>query len=325
MRRSATQRCRHREGYVRLSLLSRPCGSIVRDCLDEGCNRKAASVVGTRTLSSEQAQDVAKIVTYGSAKTALKFIAFSALVLVTGLVVAFGKKEWLLGGPLAAVAAAAIVWQIHGLRSGEPFLRLSPAGLRLNLDGRVFLDIPWQEVEAISSLDLTFEVVEKRWYDLQGGTSPGYFLAKDQCRDVTALQVSEAFHDQTILPFWRTVAGTRGFRRLAGVGMATFMLPKNATASGLSNIFPTKDGKRFIALPIACSLLTAISFAPKSRPVGRPSARGRTRTRDRRRPCHTESGEVSTCAGLSEHQRRVFENQMRAWPGGKSLSRPNSR
>jgi hypothetical protein len=182
--------------------------------------------MGRRTLSSERAQDVSKTIAYGSAKTALKFIAFSALVLVTGLVVAFGKKDWLLGGPLAALATAAIVWQIHGLLSGEPFLRLSPAGLRLNLDGRVFLDIPWREVEAISSLDLTFEVLEKRVYDLQGGTSPGYFLGKDQYRDVTALQVSEAFHDQTILPLWRAVAGTRGFRRLAGVGIATFTLPR---------------------------------------------------------------------------------------------------
>jgi hypothetical protein len=166
---------------------------------------KAAPVMGRRTLSSERAQDVS-----GSAKTALKFIAFSALVLVTGLVVAFGKKDWLLGGPLAALAAAAIVWQIHGLLSGEPFLRLSPAELRLNLNGRVFLDIPWRGVEAISSLDLTFEVLEKGVYDLQGGTSPGYFLGKDQYRDVTALQVSEVFHDQTILPLWRVVAGTRG-------------------------------------------------------------------------------------------------------------------
>jgi hypothetical protein len=211
--------------------------------------RQAAPAMGRRALNSEQAQDVTNIVAYGSGKTALKFIAFSALVLITGLVVAFGKKDWLLGGPLAALAAAAIVWQIHGLLSGEPFLRLSPAGLRLNLDGRVFLDIPWQEVEAISSLDLTFEVLQKRWYDLQGGTSPGYFLAKDQYRDVTALQVSEAFHDQTILPLWRAVARTRGFRRLAGVGMATFMPPKNATASGLSNIFPTHDGKRFVTVP----------------------------------------------------------------------------
>jgi hypothetical protein len=200
-------------------------------------------------LSSEQARDVTTIVAYGSAKTALKIIAFSAPVLVTGLVVAFGKKDWLLGGPLAAVAAAAIVWQIHGLRSGEAFLRLSPAGLRLNLDGRVFLDIPWQEVEAISSLDLTFQVLQKRWYDLQAGTSPGYFLAKDQYRDVTALQVSETFADQTILPLWRTVVRTRGVRRLARIGIATFMPHKNASASGLSNIFPTHDGTRFVALP----------------------------------------------------------------------------
>ena len=126
-------------------------------------------------------------------------------------------------------------------------MRLSPAGLRLNLDGRVFLDIPWQEVEAISSLNLTFEVLQKRWYDLQGARL--YFVVKDQDRDVTALQVSEAFHDQTILPLWKAVAGTTGLRRLAGVGMATYMLPKNATASGLSNIFPTKDSKRFVTLP----------------------------------------------------------------------------
>jgi hypothetical protein len=131
-------------GYVRLVLLRR------------------------RTLSSERARhDVTKTIAYGSGKTALKYIAFSALVLATGLVVAFGKKDWLLGGPLAALAVAAIVWQIHGLRAGEPFLRLSPAGLRLNLDGSVFLDIPWREVEAISSLNLTFGVVQKRSYDLQ--------------------------------------------------------------------------------------------------------------------------------------------------------------
>ena len=117
-------------------------------------------------MSSERArQDVTKTIAYGSGKTALKYIAFSALVLATGLVVAFGKKDWLLGGPLAALAVAAIVWQIHGLRAGEPFLRLSPAGLRLNLDGSVFLDIPWREVEAISSLKLTFGVVQKRSYD----------------------------------------------------------------------------------------------------------------------------------------------------------------
>jgi hypothetical protein len=212
-------------------------------------HRKAAPVMGRRTLSSERArQDVTKSIAYGSGKTALKYIAFSALVLAAGLVVAFGKKDWLLGGPLAALAVAAIVWQIHGLRAGEPFLRLSPAGLRLNLNGSVFLDIPWREVEAISSLNLTFEVVQKRSYNLQGGT-PGYFLAKDQYRDVTALQVSEAFWDKTIIPLWRAVAGTRGLRRFAGIGMATFMPPKNATASGLSNIFPTHDGKRFVILP----------------------------------------------------------------------------
>jgi hypothetical protein len=199
-------------------------------------------------LSSEQPQDVGKTIAYGVGKTALKNIAFSVLVLAVGIVVALGKKHWLLGGPLAALAVAAIVWQIHGLLSGEPFLRLSPAGLRLNLDGRVFLDIPWREVEAISSLILTFEVVQKRWYDLQGGT-PRYSLAKDQYRDVTALQVSEAFADQTILPLWRAVARTRGLRRLAGIGMASFMPSKNATASGLSNLFPTHDGKRFVTLP----------------------------------------------------------------------------
>jgi hypothetical protein len=199
-------------------------------------------------LSSEQTRDITKTIAYGSGKTALKYIAFSALVLAIGLIVAFGKKDWLLGGPLAAVAALAIVWQINGQRSAEPLLRLSPAGLRLNLDGYVFADIPWREVEGISSLNLTFKVVEKRWYDLQGG-APGYFSAKEQYPDVTAVQVSEAFADQTILPLWRAVAGNRGLRRFARIGMATFTPAKNATASRLSNIFPTHDGKRFVALP----------------------------------------------------------------------------
>jgi hypothetical protein len=206
------------------------------------------AVTGGRTLNSDEARDVTRLVTYGSGRTALKFIAMSAFVLVVGLTVAFGKQNWLLGLPLAAVALVVIIWHVYGVLSGEPFLRLSPAGLRLNLDGRSFLDIPWREVEAISSLDLTFTVVKKRVYDLQWGNH-GYFLAEGQDRDVIALQVSEAFAGNTILPLWRAADRTRGFRRLTSVGMTTFMPPKNATASSLSNIFPTHDGKRFVTLP----------------------------------------------------------------------------
>jgi hypothetical protein len=235
-------------GSVRLSLLSRPCDVSSGTALAIVLPPQAPPAMGRRALSSERAQDVTKIIAYGSGSTALKYTAFSAFVLAAGLVVALGKKDWLLGGPLAAVAAAAIVWQIHGTLSAEPLVRLSPAGLRLNLDGTVFLDIPWPEVEAVSSLNLTFEMVKKRWYDLQGG-APGYSIGKDQDRDVIALQVSEAFADQTILPRWRAVARTRGLRRLAGIGLATFMPAKNATTSGLSNIFPTHDGKRFVTLP----------------------------------------------------------------------------
>ncbi|TSE03603.1 hypothetical protein C1D09_025765 [Mesorhizobium intechi] len=199
-------------------------------------------------MSSDQAPDTQKIIAYGSGRTASKYIAFSALVLVVGLVVAFGKDNWLLGIPLAAVAAVMIVWQINGLLTARPLLLLSPAGLRINLDGYVFLDIPWREVEGIASLTLTFEVVTKRWYDFSGGT-PRYSLGKDQYRDVTALQVSEAFADKTVLPLWRAVnRNSRGLRRF-GIGLATFMPAQNSTASRLSNIFPTQDGKRFVILP----------------------------------------------------------------------------
>ena len=194
-------------------------------------------------MSSVQAQDVNQIIAYGSGKTALKYIAFSALVLVVGLVVAFGKNNWLLGGPLAALAAVMIVWQINGWLTAEPFLLLSPAGLRLNLDGYVFLDVPWREVEDISSLDISFEVVKRRW-----GTS-WYRWGKDQYRDVTALQVSEAFMDETIMPLWRAVyRNSRGSKRF-GIGLATFTFAPNLTASRLGNIFPARDGKRFVALP----------------------------------------------------------------------------
>jgi len=194
-------------------------------------------------LSSVQAQDVNQTIAYGSGKTALKYIAFSALVLVVGLVVAFGKNNWLLGGPLAALAAVMIVWQINGWLTAEPFLLLSPAGLRLNLDGYVFLDVPWREVEDISSLDISFEVVKRRW-----GTS-WYRWGKDQYRDVTALQVSEAFMDETIMPLWRAVyRNSRGSKRFR-IGLATFTFAPNLTASRLGNIFPARDGKRFVALP----------------------------------------------------------------------------
>ncbi len=194
-------------------------------------------------MSSVQAQDVNQIIAYGSGKTALKYIAFSALVLVVGLVVAFGTKNWLLGLPVAALAAVVLVWQTNGWLTAEPFLRLSPAGLRLNLDGYVFLDVPWREVEGISWLDITFEVVKRRW-----GTS-WYRWGKDQYRDVTALQVSEAFTDETIMPLWRAVyRNSRGSKRL-GIGLVTFSFAPNLTASRLGNIFPAQDGKRFVALP----------------------------------------------------------------------------
>ena len=194
-------------------------------------------------MSSDQAQDVSQIIAYGSGKAALKFTAASALVLVVGLIVAFGTKNWLLGLPVAALAAIVLVWQTNGWLTAEPFLRLSPAGLRLNLDGYVFLDVPWREVEGISWLDITFEVVKRRW-----GTS-WYRWGKDQYRDVTALQVSEAFMGETIMPLWRTVyRNSRGPKRL-GIGLVTFTFAPNLTASRLANIFPTHDGKRFVALP----------------------------------------------------------------------------
>ncbi|QKD15878.1 hypothetical protein [Mesorhizobium sp. NZP2077] len=218
------------------------------DCLGGGSRLQRRAGHGRRTLSSVQAQDVNRIIAYGSGRTALKYIAFSALVLVVGIVVAFGRNNWLLGVPLAAVAAVVIVWQINGLLTAKPLLLLSPAGLRLNLDGYVFVDIPWREVAGISSLDLTFEVVKKRWYDLSGDR-PRYSLGKDQYRGVTALQVSEAFADKTVLPLWRAVnRNSRGLRRF-GIGIATFTLAPNATASRLGNIFPTQDGKRFVTLP----------------------------------------------------------------------------
>ncbi|QND56266.1 hypothetical protein [Mesorhizobium huakuii] len=194
-------------------------------------------------MSSVQAQDVKQIIAYGSGKTALKYIAFSALVLVVGLIVAFGTKNWLLGLPVAALAAVVLVWQTNGWLTAEPFLLLSPAGLRLNLDGYVFLDVPWREVEGISWLDITFEVVKRRW-----GTS-WYRWGKDQYRDVTALQVSEAFMDETIMPLWRAVYRNSGGSKRFGIGLATFTFAPNLTASRLGNIFPAQDGKRFVALP----------------------------------------------------------------------------
>jgi hypothetical protein len=182
------------QGSIRLILLGGRCDVSSGTVLAIASTPQRGAVMRRRTLSSEQAQDVNKIVAYGSSKTALKYIAFSVLVLAVGLVVAFGKKDWLLGGPLAALAAAAIVWQINGLLSAEPLLRLSPAGLRLNLDGSVFVDIPWREVEAISSLNLTFEVVQKRWYDLQGGHA-------------------SVFPRERSVPGCDRVAGFRGVRR----------------------------------------------------------------------------------------------------------------
>jgi hypothetical protein len=222
-------------------------------------------LLGDEPLSSDQVQGLTKIITYRGGKTVFKFIAFSMLVLAVGLVVTFGSKNWLLGGPLAVLAALVIVWQINGLLSSEPFLRLSPAGLRLNLDGYAFVDIPWGEVESISSLDLSFMVVRRRW--------AGYSLAKDQYRDVTALQVSEAFMNEAIRPQWKAAERNRGLKRLARIGLATFTLGPDATGSRLSNIFPARDGKRFVALPH--SVLSANRYQLRSEVEARWRAFGK--------------------------------------------------
>jgi hypothetical protein len=200
-------------------------------------------------LRSEQAQDVDKTIAYGSSKTALKYIAMSALVLVTGLVVAFGKKDWLLGAPLAALAAAAIVWQIHGSAVGRTLLAA--------IAGRI---APQSRRACLSRRPLT--------------GSGGHFLARPYLRGAPEAMVRFARgHVAWICSRERPVPGrdrpagfrdvrrsndpafvegchpNQGLKAARGIGIATFMPAKNPTASGLSNIFPTHDGKRFVALP----------------------------------------------------------------------------
>lgn len=117
---------------------------------------------------STQSGDVARTVDYGRGGVALKMLGLALLLLGLGAILLYagnnemgggggllvaGKDE-ILGGASLLGGLGLVYLQLRQAASGGPLLRLSPAGARLNIAGRVFVDIPWREVSEVAGFDV---------------------------------------------------------------------------------------------------------------------------------------------------------------------------
>ena len=103
--------------------------------------------------------DVARTLDYGRGKVMLKLFGLDLLLIGAGGILLYaGSSDRFAGTALQAgwnefLGAASLMFglalfflHMRQSASGEPLLRLSPAGARLNIDGTVFVDVPWSEV-----------------------------------------------------------------------------------------------------------------------------------------------------------------------------------
>ncbi len=215
-----------------------------------------------------QSGDVARTIDYGRGRVALKMLGFALLLLgLGGILLHAGNDEMRRGSSLVAVkdeifgcvsllAGLGLVFlQMRQVASGAPLLRLSPAGARLNINGRVFVDIPWSEVSEVTALEVAglqtrpTSRLERLFHRRSDGS---YFVKTDKIayNGVTALHVSDEFYDRAIQP--KLVQMRKGaglFNIRIGAGMAYLVRsPGSAMRSGLGNIFVVRDGQRYVLL-----------------------------------------------------------------------------
>ncbi len=218
---------------------------------------------------STHSGDVARTVDYGRGRVALKMLGLALLLLGMGGILLYAGneemhgggslldagKDAILGGASLLAGLGLVFLQIRQVASGEPLLRLSPGGARLNIDGRVFVDIPWREVSEVTALDAVglrtrptshFERLFRRRSD------GNYFVKTDKISysGVTALHVSDEFYDRAIKPKLVQVRKATGlFNIRTGAGM-TYLVrsPGSAMRSGLGNIFVVRDEERYVLL-----------------------------------------------------------------------------
>jgi hypothetical protein len=159
--------------------------------------------------------------------------------------------DGLLGGACLLFGLAFFFLHMRQAASGEPLLRLSPAGARLNIDGKVFVDVPWSEVSEVTALDVEgrMTVYTTPLEQLFRRPSDGSYFSKTievHYDGVTALHVSQAFYDKGIAP--RLKQMKKGLLN-SGAGMARQIRgPGSMTRSGLGNIFVVRDSQRYVLL-----------------------------------------------------------------------------
>lgn len=219
--------------------------------------------MGEAGLGAES-DDVGRTLDYGRGKVMLKLFGFDLLCIGLGVALLlitnsdrFGhgslERGWhdLLGVAALLFGLALFSVHIRQTASVEPLLRLSPAGARLNMDGAVFVDVPWSEVSEVAALDVEarfavrttpFERSFRRPID--GGLFSKWAITHYD--GVTALHVSQAFYDKEIAPRRKEIK--RGGLN-SGAGMARqIRSPGGGQLTGLDNIFVRRGNERYVLL-----------------------------------------------------------------------------
>jgi hypothetical protein len=241
-----------------------------------------------------ESDDVGRTLDYGRGKVMLKLFGLDLLFMGMGAFLLYvantkllgddslaGGWDGFLGGASLLLGLAYFFRLMRQTASTEPLLRLSPAGARLNIDGKVFVDVPWSEVGDVTALDvegrkLVGTTPLERMFDRR---FTGYHTTKlvpVRYDDVTALHVTKAFYDEGIAPRLKQMKKTL---LNSGAGMARQIRGTNALMeTGLGNIFVLRNGERYVLLhhailPVSRETLRAAvedrwrAFHGKARPA----------------------------------------------------------
>lgn len=128
--------------------------------------------------------NVQQVLKYGSEKLTKKLLLFALVLFACGLadVVWFDAPRFP-GWPVMIAGLGWTLWEFWRLHNpGKPLLMLAPDGLRLRIVGIKDVLIPWQDVQAVSLIDMS---VSTRY-------------GSRTVRDVTVVDVSKAFYDRFI-------------------------------------------------------------------------------------------------------------------------------
>ncbi len=134
------------------------------------------------------AYDVRRTLAYGREKLARNFRHLALVAVAVGAVSVFVAGDDVLlrivGWGLVVAGFGLGAWELSkSIGKQEPLLVLSPEGIRLHIEDVKTIAIPWSEVSAVHAINVPVTV-------------PGH--GNDLVRDVTAVDVSQAFYDRAI-------------------------------------------------------------------------------------------------------------------------------